>query len=258
MEKLKQYVVFTVLGCLLVLVAGWFLLVSPKHSQAADLRTQAASQVTANAQLATQLQVLKAQAKDLPRQQAKLASVAAHIPDNPALPGLVRALVKAGQAAGIELVSMTPGQPTPMVAPAAAAPVAPAAPAAGAAAPAAAAPAAAAKAAVAAASAGQLASIPLTLSVAGNYFQVEQFLAQLESLARSMRVTTVTMNPGANPLKEKATSTSADDGKNLVANISGQVFMAMNRAPATAVVAPAAPVVGTGVTPVAPVAPAKK
>jgi len=40
MDKLKQYVTFTVLGCLVVLAAGWFLLVSPKRSEAAELRAQ--------------------------------------------------------------------------------------------------------------------------------------------------------------------------------------------------------------------------
>src|SRR3954466_5832035 len=117
MDKLKQYVVFTVLGCLVVLAAGWFLLVSPKRSSAAELRTQSAASVRDNQTLEAKLQVLKAQARDLPKQQAKLAAVAAKIPDNPALPAMVRALTTASQSAGVELVSMTPGTPAAVAAP---------------------------------------------------------------------------------------------------------------------------------------------
>ena len=254
MDKLKQYVVFTVLGCLMVLAAGWFLLVSPKRSEAADLRAQGEAQVAANAQLQTKLTVLKAQAKDLPKQQAKLAAVAAKIPDNPALPALIRALTTASTAAGIELVSVTPGAPAAAgAATVAGRPAGPAAAPATGAAPAAA-PAAA------SASAGQLASIPLTLSVAGGYFQVQQFLANLENLPRSMRITGLTLAPGANPVKKAPAGATApvDDGKSLTSTITGQVYMAANRPPATAVTVPGQAVAGTASGPVVPVAPAKK
>jgi type IV pilus assembly protein PilO len=245
MEKLKQYVVFTVLGCLVVLAAGWFLLVSPKRSDAADLRNTAAEVASQNAQLQTQLQVLKAQAKALPKQQAALAAVAAKIPDNPALPALVRSLTAAATSAGVELVSVTPG--TPSVPAAAAAPAAPAVPGK---------PAAAA----ASSSAGLLSQIPVTLNVVGGYFQVEQFVSNLEGLQRSMRVSGLTVAPGANPVKRTTTGASAqaEDGKSLASTITAQVFMAANRPPATAVTVPGQAVAGTATAPVAPVTPVKK
>jgi Tfp pilus assembly protein PilO len=237
MDKLKQYVVFTVIGCLLVLAAGWFLLVSPKRSDASALRKDAATVVAANSQLETQLQVLKAQAKALPKQQAALAAVAAKIPDNPALPSLIRALTTAAGASGVELVSVTPSTP---VASLATAPVAGTA---------------------AAGSAGTLASIPLSLNVAGTYFNVEQFMDKLENLSRSLRVSTLGIAPGGNPVKIGKAGTVADDGKTLVATITAQVFMAANRPPTTAVTVPGQPVAGTAVgsvVPVVPVTPAKK
>lgn len=245
MDKLKQYVVFTVLGCVVVLAAGWFLLVSPKRGEAADLRVQAESQVSANAQLANQLQVLKAQAKNLPRQQATLARVAAKIPDNPALPSMIRALTTAATSAGVELVTVTPGQPTSVtVAPASAA-----APAAG-----------AASAAANSSSAGTLAQIPLTLNVVGGYFQVEQFVANLENLPRSMRLSSLALAPGSNPVKSAVAGSTANvaDGKSLTTTITGQVFVAANRPAATAVTLPGQPVVGAATGPVSPVTPAKK
>lgn len=238
MDKVKQYVVFAVLGSVVVLAAGWFLLVSPKRSQAADLRAQATAQLSANTRLETQLQVLKAQAKALPKQQASLAAVAAKIPDNPALPALIRALTTASTSAGVELVSVTPGVPALAAA---------AAPAGTAAAP------GAAPVAAGAGSAGQLASIPLTLSIAGGYFQVQQFVANLESLPRSMRVTALSLAPGANPVKP--VKTVVDDGRTLITTVTGQVFMAVNRPPATAVTVPGQAAAGT---PVGPVTPAKK
>lgn len=222
MEKLKQYVVLTVIGSLAILALGYNFLVSPKKAEANDLRTQAASQVSANAQLQTQLTVLKAQAKDLPKQQAKLAAVAAKIPDNPALPTLIRALTAASTSAGVELVSVTPGQPA---AAAAAAPTTATAPTAG-------------GATAAAGTAGTLATIPLTLNVVGGYFQVEQFVANLENLPRSMRISNLTLAPGANPVKKTTGTASVDDGKSLTTTVTGQVFMAANRPAVTPVTVP--------------------
>ena len=211
MDKLKQWVVLTLVAVLVVGAGGWFLLISPKHSEAADLRLQADKQQSANSALQTQLALLKAQAKDLPKQQARLAAVAAKIPDNPALPALIRALDKAAAAAGVELVSISPAAPTAVVAGGTALPVtAGAAPVAG-----------------ATGGVGQLKSIAVTLSVVGGYFQVEQFLDGLESLSRAMKVTGFTLAPGSSPVKPSASS--VDTGKSLTASISSTVYLASGR-----------------------------
>ena len=214
MDKLKQWIALTVVGVLAVLAGGWFLLVSPKHSDAAALRSQAAQQVSANASLQTQLAMLKAQAKNLPAQQAKLAAVAAKIPDNPALPSLVRALTKAADQTGVELVSLAPSQPIPVAGGATATAVAPggAAPVSG--------------------SAGQLQSIGLVLNVVGGYFQVEQFLDSVENLSRAMKVTNFVATPGGNPLKPTAGTTAT--ASTLSTTVTGTVYMATGR-PTTAV-----------------------
>lgn len=238
MDKLKQYVTLTVLGAVVIMAAGWFLLISPKKTEAADLQEQTASQVSANSVLATQLQVLQAQAKDLPKKQADLARVAALIPDNPSLPALIRAITAASTSAGVEFVSVTPSAPALV---AVAAPVAPvAAPVEGEAVPAEgeAAPAAAPAAPVAPA-AGELAAIPVTLNVVGTYFEVQQFLANLEDLPRALRVTNLTVAPGASPTAGDTTS-GVDNGSSLTSTITGSVFMAAGRPPETPVVAPVA------------------
>lgn len=244
MKDLKQWVALTVVGCLAILAGGWFLLVAPKRQHAAELKSSAASQVGANSVLETQLVQLKVQAKGLPKEQAKLAAVAAHIPNSRAMPALIRALNKAAKDAGVELVSLTPSA-TALVAATSTAgtpvstagkPVA-AAGTSGAAVPTAAAPGA--TAAGASNPAGQLASIGVTMNVIGGYFQVEQFVSSLEGLQRSMRLTGLTLAPGANPLKRVAAGSAAsDNGKSLTTTFTALVYMSANRPPATAVVVP--------------------
>ena len=239
MDKLKQYVTLTVLGAVVILAAGWFLLISPKKGEATELQTQASEKVAANSVVETQLQVLRAQAKELPKKQAELARVAAKIPDNPSLPALIRAITAASTSAGVEFVSVAPGPPAALVA---VVPVAPVAPAAGTPAnPAAAAPAApVAPAAPAAPAAGTLAAIPLTLNVVGDYFEIEQFLASLENLPRALRVGNLTLAPGASLAAGRTAPGSTEDGRTLTSTITGSVFMAAGRPVATPVVAPVA------------------
>lgn len=237
MDQLKKWVALTVVGCLAIMAAGWFLLISPKRSEAAELRTQAASQVSANRTLETELQVLKAQAAELPKEQAKLAAVAAKIPDNPALPGLVRALLEASASSGVELVSIAPGQPV-LVAPAVQA--APVAPAAGQAAPAPGAAAPATPGAPVPSPAGQLANIPVAINVVGDYFEVQQFMDALEQLPRALRVNNLSIAPGASPTASKGGEVSTTDGRSLATTVSGFIFMAANRPPATAAAVPGA------------------
>lgn len=248
MDKLKQWVALTVVGCLAIVAGGWFLLVSPKRQHATELRQAAAIQVDANNALETQLVQLKAQARDLPKEQAKLAAVAARIPDSRAMPALIRALNKAAKSSGVELVSVSPSSTTlvaaaspaaaPVAVPAAAPPARPAAaPPAGTSGAAVAAPAAA---AASSSAAGQLASIGVTLNVVGGFFQIEQFVSALESLQRSMRLTNVSLAPGVSPVRPVTSTASGpvDDGKSLTATLLGQVYTAVNRPPATAVVVP--------------------
>jgi Tfp pilus assembly protein PilO len=231
MEKVKQLVAFTALGVIAIGAGSWFLLISPKHSEAAGIRAQADQQVSTNATLQTQLAALKAQAKDLPAQQAALAKVAAKIPTDPGLPNLIRQLAIAADNAGVELVSLTPSQPTPVAAPITAA-AAPAAVGAGAV------PSAARAAGSATGSAtGGLQSISLQVNVVGGYFQVEQFLDQLESLTRALKVSAFTLAPGANPLKPTAATSGAPS--TLTTTITGTVYMAPARAATTTALVPA-------------------
>jgi Tfp pilus assembly protein PilO len=212
MAKVQQWAVLTALGVLAVLAAGWFLLVSPQRADAAALRLQAEQQQSANAALRTGLAVLSEQAKKLPQQRAALTAVAAKIPDNPALPPLIRALTVAGERADVEFISVVPGPPV-AVSPTGATTL----PAAG---------------------ASPLMSIPVTVNVAGGYYEIEQYLAALESLPRTFRVTTVAITPGVGPTG--GAQVDLNDGRHLTAAITGQVYTTGSAAPATG------PATGTG------------
>lgn len=196
MTRARQWSVLTAVACLAVVAAGWFVLVKPQRSHAASLRSQAAGVLQTNQTLQAQIAHLRAQAKDLPAQQRKLAEIATKVPDSPALPTLIRQLSAAADSAGVNLVSLAPGQPALVVAPVAAAPAA-AAPAAKPGQTVRAAATATTTAATAAAAGPLLASIPLQLQVQGSYFNLEQFFAALEGLPRAMLVTQFNAAPMA-------------------------------------------------------------
>jgi Tfp pilus assembly protein PilO len=220
-----------------ILAASWFLLVAPKRSQASELRGKATEQQATNAGLVLKLNELKAQSLDLPKQKAQLAVMRKQIPDNPALPTLIRSLTAAGKKVGVTLVSMKPGTPVAAVV---AVPVAVAAApatttsgtdtttsdgtAAAGTTPAAAAPVAA-----------PLYVVPLALDITGSYFEVEQFINKLEGMQRNFLLAGFTLKPSTT-----ATATSSADQLDLTLN--GQVFLAPNVASATTtpVAAPAA------------------
>jgi Tfp pilus assembly protein PilO len=238
MDKLKQWVALTVVACLAIVAAGWLLVIQPKRSEAADLRVQAEDQHLANATLETQLQVLKAKAKDLPKEQAKLAKVAAKVPGDPALPGLVRALLAAATDSGVELVSLSPSEPQLAAATAVAPAPAPAAsqqaqggvPAAG-----------------QPGAAGQLAEIPLTVNVVGDFFELQRFLSELEELPRALLVGTLDITPGMSPAAGPGGQAAAQDGSSLTATIGAKAFMAASRPAPHAGTVPADSVAGAPV-----------
>jgi Tfp pilus assembly protein PilO len=235
-DKLKQWVALTLLGVFAVVAGGWFLLVSPKRGEASDLRAKVTSQNDANSQLQLKLAQLKALRKDLPAQQATLAAVSAKIPDNPALPALIRALDSAASTAGVELVSIAPAKPVPFVGGTGSQAAATSGLPNSTTAPAGTSTGLTTRAPVAI----PLQQIGLIINVVGGYFQVEQFLDGLESLTRALKVTGFTLAPGENPVKPAAAfSGSVNAGKSLTAAITGQVYMVSLPAAAPQALVPA-------------------
>ena len=212
MSKSRQWAMLTAVVCLAVLAAGWALVIKPQRSHASELRTQTqTAQGDAN-KLRTQVAQLQAQQRDLPAQQKLLSQIATKIPDNPALPALIRQLSAVADGAGVNLVSLAPGQPT--MAAATGAPVTTTA-------------------ATAAAAAAPLATIPLTVQVQGSYYNVEQFFAGVESLDRAMLVTGFGLTPAGGPSGATGTGPGAVAPGTLTAQITAQVFESPQLAAAT-------------------------
>ena len=109
MTKTRQWTVFTAIAVVVVLLAGWFLLVKPQSTKASNLRTQATTQQQSNALLQTQIAALQAEQRQLPQQQQALQKFATQVPSDAAEPAIIRQLSAAANGSGVDLVSMTPG-----------------------------------------------------------------------------------------------------------------------------------------------------
>jgi hypothetical protein len=115
-----------VVAAVLVLVAAWFLAVSPTLQKAEALEVEAASQRAASDQLRSRISLLKKQSEELPAQEAKLAAIQQRMPSTPALPTLIRNLTTVAEAANVTVASVTPGRPAPIQQPTPPAPPPPA------------------------------------------------------------------------------------------------------------------------------------
>src|SRR4051812_10280220 len=225
MNKMRQWSMLTAAAVVVVFVAGWFLAVSPQRHHAAELRAQAATQESANAGIRSQVAQLELQKKGLPAQQRLLAKFATQIPDNPELPGLIRQLSAAAEAAGIDLVSMSPSTPSATTP--------------------------AGTTATAGSPAG-LNQIAVQLNVKGSYFNLESWFAAIEKLPRAMKVTQWSLSPGATGAQAGSSGTSGSSAAGASEDPPGTMTATM-----TAVVFESPQVSPAAVTPAAAVAPAK-
>jgi Tfp pilus assembly protein PilO len=164
MSQVRRWSLLSVVVALAILGAGWFLLVAPKHSEASDLRDQTATAEKSNTQLRMKLAQLKALAPELPKREAEFAAIRKQIPDNPALPDLIRQLTAAADKSDATVVSLAPATPIPLVQtgqPTAAG---------------------------ATASTEQLLQVPLAIEMRGSYSELEDFVGRLEKLRRVVLV----------------------------------------------------------------------
>lgn len=203
MTQVRRWSMLTAVAILAVFALGWFLLIAPKRGEVSSLRSEAEAQEQANANLRGRIAVLKAQAADLPRQQARLAEVAVNLPPDPQLPTLIRTMSSAAAQSGAELLSLSPGVPVAVADPATAAQANPPA---------------------AKPGSAQLAAVPVTVTAAGDYFEVEQFLNKIEGMKRVFLVTGIVVAPvtQTNPAPSPGT---------VQASITGRVFMTTTVAP---------------------------
>jgi Tfp pilus assembly protein PilO len=144
----------------IVAVIGLLLLflVFPKLHQVSDARKEletAQSQQTVLEAQKAALEVAKSQA---PQARRTIASVNNQIPETADEPGIINLLNNAAISAGIDIVSLSPGTPTfdPTK---------------------------------------NLSTIPVAVSVTGTYFEIAQYLYDIETLPRAAVTTTMSLSP---------------------------------------------------------------
>jgi Tfp pilus assembly protein PilO len=211
MTRTRQWVLLTAVAAVVILAAGWLLLIKPQKAKVSSLHTQTTQQQQANQLLLTQIQALQVAEKNLPEQQLLLAKFSTEIPDNPAEPTLIRQLSTAASSSGVDLSAITPGG---------AAPVAVNAP------PPAQTPGSTASTSAAAATpALSLYELPLTLQITGPYANIESFFSSLERLPRALLVMGFTVGAGS------SSGAPAAGPNTLSAGLNADVFYAPGSAP---------------------------
>jgi Tfp pilus assembly protein PilO len=218
MTETRKWALGTAVLVAALLIGSWFLLVSPKKAAAADLTTQTDAQIAANAQLETEISVLKAQSKNLPEMQAKLARLDTKIPSDPQLPTLIRQLSEAADRAGVDLVSLTPSAPAVVgVTPGT----------------------------TVTDTAGTLNAITLGIVATGGYFELQQFFNEVENMPRALLVNKSDLTDTPTDGTAPTTTEGSADASVLSATITAQVFLV----PPAEVVVPTDPTAATTPTP---------
>ncbi|MCE0539963.1 hypothetical protein LWF15_31150 [Kineosporia rhizophila] len=174
--------------CLVLLVAAWFLLITPRRDDAAALRDQAVASQDQASLLEIKLAQLKSQAADLPEQKKKLKEIAKELPPDADIPAYLRTLDTISGEAGVGLTTVTPGTPVLVTLATAAADTG-----------------AATTDATGLGAPGDLVSIPMNLELGGDYYQLSSWLKSLQSkVSRSYMITAFTLTAN-----EEETSSTA-------------------------------------------------
>lgn len=189
-------------GCLVVGGAGYVLLVSPQQADAQRIDAQVSAAQAQQATLRSQVAMLTSESTRLSQEQAILARAQSYIPLTPALPSLIRQLSAATDGAGVDLVSLSPSTPTLVTA------------------------------AGATTAAAPLYQVPVSLHVTGGFFEMENFLSNLEQLPRAFVTTGFSVSPQGNnaaaaaPSGTGAATAAPTVGKGeLSVTVTGEVFM---------------------------------
>jgi len=103
----RQRLVATGVGLLLVVLATWFFVVSPKRAEAARLQTE----LQESQQRLEVARLEERSARDRARSLAALPTLKRALPDEVAMSGIIRELNRLAASSGLEFDSITPGAP---------------------------------------------------------------------------------------------------------------------------------------------------
>lgn len=180
-QKATPWIVGTVLLVALILAGGFMLVVNPVLAEASQTRESAAQMQDANSALQARIVSLKKQYDQLDTDKANLAALRTQIPSTEDTANLLRGLQSAAAAAGVSLISVTPGTASEFASTAAPAQTSSSdAAAADTQDPSAAAPTASSSGTAAASSTG-LVAIPLAIDMVGTYASALGFLDAVQA-----------------------------------------------------------------------------
>lgn len=183
--KKGTWVAGAVVAALAIMVASWFLAISPSLAHASDVRSQAAQTRQQNEVLAAKVEKLKADFAKLDTYKAQLAALRAQVPATTDMANYLRQLDGIAAAHKVTITTVAPGAAAAVVPARAAAAPAPAPSASASPTPTASASASSAATASGAAAAGGvptgMVDIPLSLTVVGTYDDTVAFLNDLQT-----------------------------------------------------------------------------
>jgi type IV pilus assembly protein PilO len=148
----------------LVTVLFFVLLIRPKLAQIAEVRSEIVAAETEEARLRGEIARLEAIKKDAPATMARLARIKDYLPSTPELPSFIRAAQEAATAAGVDLISIAPSQPTALT------------------------------------GGTGIEQITVTLVLDGTYVRIQDFMSRLEQLSRIVQVTAFALSPQVDEL----------------------------------------------------------
>src|SRR5437899_1573291 len=188
--------VATVAGLAAALLVVFGLIV-PKISQARASQTKLDQARQQQSVLELRLQELQATEAQAQKLRAQLTKLQAAVPPTVDLPGLIRLLNDVATQSGVNFIAITPGQPTQSVASGLAQPapvVSPTSlPTGG----------------ISSGSSVGISIVPVTITINGDFFAVDQYLFRLEVLPRISKVLSISLAPGRDRLPARPRSRPA-------------------------------------------------
>ncbi|MDQ3951653.1 MAG: type 4a pilus biogenesis protein PilO [Actinomycetota bacterium] len=144
--------ILTAVGAVVVVLIAFFLLISPRQSELAEVRTQVQDEENLTQTLRAQLDNLRDLQARAPQLQAELDRIRELVPQEHEVPNFIFQVNQAANASGVEFVQITPELPkTPP-------------------------------------EGAQLAEVRITLGGRGGYFAIQDFVRRLYSLDRALRI----------------------------------------------------------------------
>jgi len=168
----RRLPLFVGIGVLVLTVLVFMFLYSPKKQAVDKARSDVAAAQAQQGQLEVHLAELLAVKQQAQETNVQLQRIATQIPPTEDMPGLIRQLKLASDKVGVDLTAQANGSPAPAVS-------------------------------------GTYSTLSIGVTVSGNFFQIVDFLNQLETLPRLMKVNTVAVESSGWPILALSASVEA-------------------------------------------------